>query len=276
MAKARIKPRGGRWAAAATTAACAFFLSAAPNAFAQGRPAITAVLPGLPAEALDRIRGGAIDAREAAGPADLRWLPAGAPGAAIRAAIAGRDAWPVLIESAYLIPAAELPAYDGLKALNALGAVSTMSGITYFSHNRNRETVLFDEVFKAEGPGSRKRLPDPAYRILPASDGFTVHLKDANFGSCWYAATLQADGRGARLGLTNARAMGIAVVRAFGAGDLVMEFYLAPADEGLVVYGLCAAAPAGLASNVVDMYSAVLKRLDSVRLWAVGRLQAAR
>lgn len=273
MAKARIKPRR---AAAAMAAACALFLIAAPSAAAQGRPAVAGLMPGLPAESLARIRGGAIDAREAAGPADLRWLPAGAPGAAIRAAIAGRQAWPVLIESAYLIPAAELPAYDGLKALNALGAVSTMSGITYFSHNRNRETVLFDEVFKAEGPGSRKALPDPGYRALPAADGFTVHLKDANFGSSWYAATLQADERGARLGLTNARAMGIAVVRAFGAGDLVMEFYLAPVDEGLLVYGLCAAAPANLASSVVDMYSAVLKRLDSVRLWAVGRLKAAR
>ncbi|HAE23367.1 MAG TPA: hypothetical protein DCG47_13765 [Spirochaetaceae bacterium] len=261
MAKARIK-------------FLALILAALPlSLHAQG---LRQALPGLDADALASIVSGAIASREASGLEDLRWLPPGSEGRQIASSLSVRQTWPVLIESAYFIPQAELPPYLKLSALNALGAISTLSGVTYFSHNRNRETVLFDNVYRVESAGGKKRLPDLSYASLPRQERFTIHLSDSNFGSCWYTVILDATGAGIRLSLSNAKPIGIAIVRAFSAEELFMELSLMPVAEGLAVYAVCAAAPAGLASSMVDMYSAVLKRLDSVRGWAVGRLKQAR
>jgi hypothetical protein len=257
----------------APTKYLALFLAALPLALhGQG---LVQTLPGLDADALATVFSGAIAAREASSLEDLRWLPSGTEGRQIREALRVRKDWPVLIESAYLIPQTELPPYQKLNALNALSAISTLSGVTYFSHNRNRETVLFDSVFRVENPGSRKRLPDLLYTALPRQERFTIHLSDSNFGSCWYTVILDATGEGIRLSLSNARPMGIAIIRAFAAEELFMELSLTPVAEGLAVYAVCAAAPASLASSMVDMYSAVLKRLDSVRSWAILRLKQA-
>lgn len=234
-----------------------------------------AAFPGVSPEEASGATGGFV-ARGAASFADLRMKPAGVDLGALAAALATRAAWPVLIEGVYLLPKTEVPAWNDLRAYNALTKVSTLSGITYDSFTRNKETVLFDDVYRVEGPGSRKRLPESDVAALPRSASFDVHLNDVNFGSCWYRVDFSSAGGTLRLSLTNTRPIGILMVRAFDVSALRIELTMVPVDEGVAFYGVCAGDTAPLAGRIVDMFSAVLKRMDSVRKWAVQRLKSAR
>jgi len=233
------------------------------------------LFPRIDDEGWKRVMSGAIEAREASSVADLRLMPASVEASSIRAALAVRSAWPVLVESVFLL---KLPSgrLDELAALNALSVVSTMSGITYDSYRRGSGTVLFDDVYLVDKPGSAKRRPELPFADMPESASFDIHLRDVNFGSCWYRLDFDSRGTGLRLSLTNTRPMSIFLVRAFDQSALRVEFAMLPVSEGVLVYGVAAGAPARLASEVVDMYSAVLKRLDSIRGWVLGRLGAAR
>jgi len=265
LEKVRIDPRA---------ALTVFLLAAASGLFGQSA-GTRALFPGIGEEGWKRVLSGEIEAREATSASDLRLAPAAPESTSIRAALAGRSAWPVMVESVFLL---KIPSgrFDELATLNALSAVSTMSGITYDSYRRGSGTVLFDEVYLVDRPGSFRRQPESPFAVMPPTAGFDVHLKDVNFGSCWYRLDFDSRGEGLRLSLTNSRAMSIFLVRAFDQGALRVEFAILHVPEGILVYGVAAGAPARLASEVVDMYSAVLKRLDSIRGWVLGRLGTAR
>jgi hypothetical protein len=205
-------------------------------------------------------------------PEGLRLIPRGPEGDLIRAATT-RPAG-LFVESAFLLKGRLDGEAGRLRLFNALLGVKTLSGVTYYSERRGRETVLFDEVYRVAKVGSYDALADPSFRELPSSAAMTIHLKDSNFGDAWYLLECRSFGSGFQLSLENARPLGIFVVRAFEAGGFRMRLALLEVDEGILVVGVCAADPSPLAASMVDAFSAVEKRLRAVQKWVAGRLPA--
>ena len=232
---------------------------------------LSAVLKGASAEDLERVRAGATAIREAKGAADLRLAPAGPEGERARKAAGDRPA-SLLVETAYLLPGASLSGPGRLAAYNALSQIRSLSGVTYFSESRGKVTTLLSEVYRVPRDGSREALPDLTADEVPARATFALHMRDSDFGSSWYRVEFEGEGEGLSLAITNTRALGILVVRAFEPEGFRIRFALAQSDEGILVYGICAANPSKTSASMVDMWSAVEKRLNAIRGWIAGKL----
>jgi hypothetical protein len=227
--------------------------------------------PGLKSSELALLEAGESLTRDAS--QGLSFLPACPEGRSIGAALAAEPS-SVRVECAFLIRGKTLAPERKLALYNALTAVRGLSGVKYFSYTRNKETVLLDDVFRTDAPGSMKRLPDQAAASLPGTSSLELHARDANFGSTWYRLSLDSRGPGFALTLVNTEPQGILFLNAFEKERLRLHYAIASADEGIYVYGLCAASPAKGADRLVDIFSAVQKRLDAIREWVAGQLGA--
>jgi hypothetical protein len=250
-------------------AALAIAIAIASGALGKAEP-LARLAPGLKPEELSRLEAGESITRDAG--ASLAFLPSCPEGRAIAAALAEEPA-PVLVECAFLLRGRGLADGDKLVLYNAITAVRGLSGVKYFSFNRNRETVLLDDVFRTDAPGSKKRLPDRAAPGLPGLSSLELHARDANFGPTWYRLSIDSRGPGFGLTLVNTEPQGLLFLRAFERGALRLHYAVASADEGIYVYGLCAARPAAGAERAVDIFSAAQKRLEAIRGWVAASLE---
>jgi hypothetical protein len=174
-----------------------------------------------------------------------------------------------LIESLSVInkAAAKLGIY------NALLKVSTLKGRRYFSNTRNRETVLFEEASIIASESDNKRQSDPPNAAeLPASRTVFIAVKDANFGNCYYKAEISTEGAGIRFVLSNFRAVNYLFIPVIKPEKLLIQLYLEPIGDSVVLYGLTGVDTADFAAKHVDVASAIGKRLDIIYKWIADNL----
>lgn len=145
------------------------------------------------------------------------------------------------LESVYLIPLqqeirnAEDPE---LFVYNVLRSISTMEGLQYYSHTRDKWRELFHESMVIADPDSRTPVPDPTVTSVPRYDQVYAYQHDSSFGKNTYTVTYRY-GEGAYY----LRLVNISPVRYLGIVPVVsreaMHVYVSVAatDEGLVFYG---------------------------------------
>lgn len=232
---------------------------------------LEASLPEADPAEVEALLGGATVMAYVDKPGALRLAPLGPEGAYVRLASTARPAR-FFVECAFLVRGASLSNEGRSRVFNELTAVNSLSSVTYHSELRDRATPLFSDPRIVTGPGSRESMPLPASLEAPKSAGFDFYFRDANFGPSWFRVEIDGSGPGFTVALTNSKALGIAFIQAFSVGGLRMRFALVPVDEGLLVYGTCAAEPSPAASALVDMWSAMEKRLNAIRGWIVGKI----
>jgi hypothetical protein len=236
---------------------------------------LEALLPGLAGAELADIQSGKTATDSPRKVSELKYVPAVREGDLIRSELEANSG-SFIIEMAYFVPGIEFSPENRLGLYSELSRISTLSGVTYHSYSKNeREVVLLSDVFAVEKPGSKKAVPEVAPSSVPDTAVMQVHAKDANFGSTWYQLAIDARGSGFLVSLTNSRPQSAMLIRAFDEGALRLRFALVPASGGIYVYSLCAADPGKTAERLVDMFSAVEKRLNAVRGWVIRRVQAS-
>jgi hypothetical protein len=165
---------------------------------------------------------------------------------------------------------------DKLDLVNNLAQIETIAGVTYYSETRKKTTVLFDDVYRVAAAGSSKALPSLHFEKLPESLSFIAHIQDVNFGSTWYSISIENARDSIILTLSNARPLVYFIIKAFDKNALIMQFVIFPVDEGLLAIGLCSATPGKSVSSIVDVYSALEKRINAVQRWVSQRAQLLR
>ena len=227
--------------------------------------------PGVSKEELLQLGAGDAVMRYPDAAQDLRYAPIGPAGASLKELSEG-FAPTVFVERAFLMRDRSLAGHGALDVANALLDVRTISGVTYYSERKQGTAILFNDVCRVEAPGSIKKVEWAPLALLPASMSMHLHLVDSNFGSSWYALNLEQRAGGLVLRLENSRPLNFMLIRAFGPAEVRMGVVMIPVDEGLYVAAFCAADPASIASSMVDMKSAMEKRLRAIQGWAVDRI----
>lgn len=244
-----------------------FFMVANPG-FASS---LKTLLPGLQETEYSELLNGSTLVAWPRTAADIRFSPQGTMGDVLRALPKEFDV-PVYVESSFLVSGIALGEDKKLGIINELLKVETLSGVTYYSERRNGIAVLFDNVYQVAQPGSKTPMETKPLTALPDSLELSVHLRDSNFGSSWYEMSIKRLGEGLFFSLQNQRPLHFMMIRAFSENDVRMRIVIASVDEGTYVAAICAANPAKLAASLVDMYSAMEKRLRAVQGWVVERI----
>lgn len=229
-------------------------------------------VPGLSEKELAALAAGQTLLEGPPDAAAMRFPPQGQAGSALRALPEQFKAL-VYVESAFLVAGHFLDEGKKLKIANALLAVESLSGVTYYSERKQGIAVLYDNVYRVAAPGSSKRLPSLTLTELPETLESFIHLRDSNFGSSWYALELKQMQDALLFTMQNKKNLSFMLIRAFVVDGVRMRVAIVPVEEGIYVAAVCAANPAKMAASMVDMFSAMEKRLRAVQGWVVERIK---
>lgn len=244
-------------------------LAVAPS-LADGAAPLASVTRGLSAGQMGALMRGELLLGSPRNSAEARLPTTGSTGVKL-AALADLPGPTVKVESASLARVSVGAGFSLSEIAERLLDVETLSGVTYYSERKKGIAVLFDDVYRVDAPGSLKKSAGPV-----AGPESSIHLKDSNFGSSWYSLKIETSDEGLSLSLANARPLNFAVLRAFGEQGVRMSVEIVPVREGVYIASMCVAEPSKAAASLVDMYSAMEKRLKAVQGWVVARIAQVR
>jgi hypothetical protein len=179
-------------------------------------------------------------------------------------------------ENLLVVPYAEGRQVTLLDIYNALQRVRGMVDIKYHSFTRKKWVPLFEEATRIDNPDSRKSLPDPAYRsAIPDAETIYAKLKDINLGNTIYRSELTRIDSGNALlyTITNHKASTLLFVTVMKSEHFVSRVYLEPLEEGVLVYCVACIEPSDFVERMIDVPSALKKRLDVLIEWALAGLK---
>jgi hypothetical protein len=199
----------------------------------------------------------------------LRLSPAGEPGRII-AGFVLTDIRPVcLVEFLTVIPYLDAP-LELLDVYNAMGNIRGLKGRLYHSATRDETVPLFEDASRIQGPGKLTPVPDPEESaVLPGTDRIYIRLKDVNFGNSYYRGDISFASGGLLYGLTNFRSLRYGIIPVIREGNFKAQFYAEPIAEGVLVYSAATAEVGGVISGMINVSSAIRKRLEVILGWLI-------
>jgi hypothetical protein len=161
-----------------------------------------------------------------------------------------------------------------LRVYNALSRVRGLEGRLYHSFTRDKDIPLFAEAVRIESPRRTAPLPDPPdAAAVPASENVYIRLKDANFGNTYYEAVLTANASGLRYTLSNFRSLNYILVPVIKERRFIAQLYFEFIEEGLLVYSAAGADASDFIASMIDIPSAVEKRLSVIIGWVLDGMR---
>jgi len=185
-----------------------------------------------------------------------------------------------LIEALYLYkkPAAAAAAFEGWTqtqrtgVFNQILAVSTMTGLQYYSASRRTTRTFYESSFMVDGPEAKNRIPDPVFTTVPQTLTTYAKQKDLTFGDNIYRYDYIAAQDAFYIIQDNITALTIAFVPVIGRGHLKSVIAIIDCGDSILVYAVSiakAVSVPGLMSRVVSSFS---NRVEAVLSWFTGRL----
>jgi hypothetical protein len=176
-------------------------------------------------------------------------------------------------ENLLVVPYAEGRTTTLLDVYNSLQKVRGMKDVKYHSFTRKKWVPLFEEASRINGPDSLKPLPDPTrLPAIPDAETLFVKLKDINLGNTIYRSELVNTGRALLYTITNHKASTLFFVTVMKRERFVSRVYLEPIEEGVLVYCVACIELSGFVERMIDVPSALKKRLDVLIEWALAGL----
>jgi hypothetical protein len=128
---------------------------------------------------------------------------------------------------------------DGwLKLYNALHAVSTMKGITYWSASRQEQRVLFTESFAIASARTISPIPDPVFGQLPAEDMLHTFQQDQSYGRNTYTQRFSLAGDHIIVRIKNSSTISVAFIPVIHPDGMVSLAVIVPVGRDLLFYGV--------------------------------------
>ena len=161
------------------------------------------------------------------------------------------------------------------KIFNQLLAISTMTGMEYYSPSREEMRTLFEYSQVVDGPETKYPLPDPVYESPPAEMSLYARQVDLTFGDNVYRYNFMTTGNGIFFAQENLTALALAsipvaripVVRSNNLRSIMAVF---DCGDTLLIYAvsMVKALSAPIGERVGNSFSS---RADAVIKWFSGR-----
>jgi len=162
------------------------------------------------------------------------------------------------------------PDARALDIFRAFTAFSTMEGLKTKSVLFGGEENFLLASYRVDSLASKRRLPDPDNAMAPESASFILYGKDALVGEVYYELRFESKPHWFRVTLDNLSTMRSLLLKLAGPGELLTAFYIIPAGDDVLLYGLT------LAKTPIVPGTAGLERaILANRMVAIGKWFAA-
>jgi hypothetical protein len=177
-----------------------------------------------------------------------------------------------VVEFITVIPYLDVPP-DLLDLYNAVGDIQGLKGRLYHSATRDKNVPLFEDATRIQGPNKLTPIPDPEKSaVLPATDRVYLRLKDVNFGNSYYQGDISALSHVLLYGLANFKSLSYGIIPVIRESNFKAQFYMEPLAEGVLVYNAAAVEVGGVVSGMIDVSSAIRKRLEVILAWLIDSI----
>jgi len=186
----------------------------------------------------------------------------------------------VLVEALYLYakPASVASASEGWTAeqrtgvFNQLMAVSSMTGLQYYSASRRAMRTFYEYSYLVDGPDSRNRIADPVFTSVPTTLTLYARQKDLTFGDNIYRYNFSAAQEAVYFTQDNVTALTIALIPVIGSGNLKTVMAVIDCGDSILIYAVSMAkalSVPGIGDRIGNSFS---NRAQAVLNWFRGRL----
>jgi hypothetical protein len=154
---------------------------------------------------------------------------------------------------------------------NQLLAISTLTGIQYYSESRKAMRIFYESSSVIEDPAKKKPLPDPSFAVCPDSLSLYARQKDLTFGDNIYRFEYHSGADIIFFSQENISSMNLGIISAIGKNKFRTVMAVIDAGDSLLIYGAAMAKTASVPGLGDRIGSSFTNRVKAILKWFVGR-----
>jgi len=155
---------------------------------------------------------------------------------------------------------------------NQLVALSSLTGIQYYSASRGALRTFYDYSGVIDGPQSKNPVPDPVYLQPPQSLTLYARQKDLTFGDNIYRYDYVNTAEALFFVQENVTSLVYGIIPAIGKGNLRSVIAVFDCGDSVLIYVISMAKAFSLPGMNDRISSSFGNRAEAVLAWLTGRL----
>jgi hypothetical protein len=150
---------------------------------------------------------------------------------------------------------------------NQMTAISTLTGIEYFSASRNAMRTFYEYSSVIDSPSSKKPLSDPVFEQPPAQYTLFARQKDLTFGDNIYSYDYKATENALFFIQENMTSLSYGIIPAVGKNRLRSILAVIDCGDSLLIYAVSMAKAASIPGMTERIGNSFKNRADAVYKW---------
>jgi hypothetical protein len=159
--------------------------------------------------------------------------------------------------------------------LNQLLALSTLTGIQYYSESRKAMRIFYESSTVIEDPVKKKPLPDPSFAVCPDSLVLYARQKDLTFGDNIYRFEYHTGADIIFFSQENLSSMNAGIIPAIGKNKFRTVMAVIDAGDSLLIYGAAMAKAVSIPGMGDRIGASFTNRVKAILKWFVDKAPAA-
>jgi hypothetical protein len=164
---------------------------------------------------------------------------------------------------------------ERLRLYNEAMALSTLSGIQYYSASRKTMRTFYEYSRVIDGPGAGQVLPDPVFSAVPREQRLYARQKDLTFGDNIYQYDYLAGEDSLIFIQQNLTAMTVGIIPAVGKNKLRSVVAVIDAGDSLLIYAVSMAKAVSLPGLGERIGNSFTNRAAAILSWFTGQADRA-
>jgi len=156
---------------------------------------------------------------------------------------------------------------------NQLTALSTLTGIQYYSESRKAMRIFYESSTVIDDPAKKKPLPDPSFAVCPGSFSLYARQKDLTFGDNIYHFEYRTGNDIIFFSQENLSSMSVGIIPAIGKNKFRTVMAVIDAGDSLLVYTAAMAKAASVPGMGDRVGASFTNRVKAILKWFVGRVE---
>jgi len=154
---------------------------------------------------------------------------------------------------------------------NQLVALSTLTGIQYYSASRKAMRIFYESSTVIDDPDKRKSLPDPTFAVCPDSLILYARQKDLTFGDNIYRFEYHTGADIILFSQENLSSMNVGIIPAIGRNKFRTVIAVIDTGDSLLIYAAAMAKAASVPRMGERIGSSFTNRVNAILKWFAGR-----
>ena len=154
---------------------------------------------------------------------------------------------------------------------NQLLALSTLTGIQYYSESRKTMRVFYESSTVIDDPAAKKPLPDPSFTVCPDSLTLYARQKDLTFGDNIYRFEYHSGADIIFFSQENISSMSAGIIPAIGRNKFRTVMAVIDTGDTFLIYAAAMAKTASVPGMGDRIGASFTNRVKAILKWFVGR-----